>query len=860
MKRSVLIAACLLSFAGHAFAQAVDTPPTTPGNPTARAYGPTSGGVAWQRSTDDRRVVGYEITRDGTVLGVRDTLSYVVDDLQPGRGYNIAVVAIDSAGQRSGRALARIETPDARPNRPTGLAANVYSSTAAGITWERSGVFGERYEVKRDGEIVAAATNGTSYIDTTLSPARPLYLYEVIAVNRQGQRSAAARLFVRTAGGSTPPPVSAPAAPGGLRSVLYSSTAGAIAWERASTAGLRYEIRRDGEIVATTDGTSYIDSTLEDGRTYTYSVIALDGARRSGASTVTLATAGNGGGNTDPSRPAAPTRVDLEPVPDKTFRISWQPSEGAEFYRVLENPNGTSGFMLISGDLDESTQRFDHRVALYARADARYVVQACNANGCSDSEALIVSGSLERAIGYFKASNSVRRNNFGRAVSLSADGNTMAIGATYEESAAFGNEDNEDDQVTAPGVVFIFTRIDGAWQQQAYVKASNADQADGFGEAVSLSADGSVLAIGAGDEDSAATGVDGDQDDDSADGSGAVYVFGRSGDMWQQQAYLKAGNTVQLDNGRGDNFGRAVSLSADGDTLVVGAENEDSAATGVNGEQNDESAPNSGAAYTFTRINETWQQQAYIKADERAVRFGGAVSLSGDGKTLAIGASGAYYVFTLDDGNWQQQTKLDASNGVRTATSLSADGDVLAFAEILEGIAAIEVTGDPDVDETGSVRVYERSDGNWQEQAYLKPVDTDGDLFGAAVSLGADGNTLAISARRDDSAATGLNGDQSDTTSFSSGAVYVFARESGTWFQQAYLKPGNTDQGITGFAEAFTSDLEDFGPDNFGFAVSLSADGATLAVGANGENSAATGVGGEQDDESAFDAGAVYLY
>jgi len=318
MRLPLLTALCLALPCGSVLAQSFDTRPTTPSTPSARAYGPTSGGVSWQRSSDDRRVVGYEISRDGVVLGVRDTLSYVADDLAPGRGYNFAIVAIDSAGQRSGRALARIETPDARPNRPTGLAANVYSKTAAGIRWDRSGVFGERYVVKRDGEVVVSATNATSYVDTSLSPTRPLYLYEVIAVNRQGQRSTAARLFVdtreRTDGGT---PMAGPAAPSGLRSVAYSRTSGAIAWDRAATPGLRYEVSRDGESKTTTDGTSYVDDTLMGGTSYTYEVVTIDRqGRRSAASSVTLVTSGGAD--------EGPTVPDPDPMEQDLVRVDFE--------------------------------------------------------------------------------------------------------------------------------------------------------------------------------------------------------------------------------------------------------------------------------------------------------------------------------------------------------------------------------------------------------------------------------------------------------------------------------------------------------------------------------------------------------
>jgi len=98
-----------------------------------------------------------------------------------------------------------------------------------------------------------------------------------------------------------------------------------------------------------------------------------------------------------------------------------------------------------------------------------------------------------------------------------------------------------------------------------YFKASNTEAGDLFGYTVSLSADGSTLAVGAPYEDSNSSGINGDQTDNSALQSGAVYLYSRSGSSWSQQAYIKASNTEASDY-----FGWALSLSADGNTLAVG--------------------------------------------------------------------------------------------------------------------------------------------------------------------------------------------------------------------------------------------------------------------------------------------------
>ena len=136
----------------------------------------------------------------------------------------------------------------------------------------------------------------------------------------------------------------------------------------------------------------------------------------------------------------------------------------------------------------------------------------------------------------------------------------------------------------------MFVRTGTTWTQQAYLKASNTGSGDQFGNSVAISGNG--LVVGAYQEGSNATGINGDGSNNLANGSGAAYVFVRNGAAWSQQFYVKASNTGAIDH-----FGYMVGLS--GDTLVAGAWGESSNATGVNGNQNNNLASQSGAAYVF---------------------------------------------------------------------------------------------------------------------------------------------------------------------------------------------------------------------------------------------------------------------
>jgi len=460
---------------------------------------------------------------------------------------------------------------------------------------------------------------------------------------------------------------------------------------------------------------------------------------------------------------------------------------------------------------------------------------------------------------YIKASNTSAGDTFGNAIALSADGTTLAVGAIAQTTATNG-----------AGDVHVFMRAGDTWVQQAFLLGSNTESGDYFGSSVALSADGATLAVGAYIEDSDATGVDGDQSDNSANASGAVYVFQRTGTGWSQQAYVKASNTETRDG-----FGYSVALSGDGKTLAVGALFEASSATGVGGDQSDNGASNSGAVYVFTSASGTWSQQAYLKASNTDVddAFGIAVSLSGDGATLAVGANGesssatgvdgdqsdntatgagAVYVFTRTAATWSQQAYLKASNtgagdSFGSAVSLSADGARLAIGAPFEASNATGVGGNQADDSAflaGAVYVFWRSGGLWSQEAYVKASNTESiDAFGRSVSLSADGATLAAGAPNESSIATGIGGNQSDNRANGSGAVYVFKLAAGSWSQHQYVKASNT-----GFSDAF------------GNSVGLSADGVTLAVAAWFEDSNATGIDGDQADNSADDAGAVYVY
>lgn len=437
---------------------------------------------------------------------------------------------------------------------------------------------------------------------------------------------------------------------------------------------------------------------------------------------------------------------------------------------------------------------------------------------------------------YLKASNTGGAY-FGTSVAISGD--TVVVGAA--------------------GEAYVFVRSGVFWSQQAYLKGSNTEAGDGFGYAVAISGD--TVVVGAYGESSNATGVNGNQADNSVRDSGAAYVFVRNGGVWSQQAYLKASNT-----GTNDQFGFTVAIS--GDTVVVGAFEEDSGATGVNGDQGDVLARSrSGAAYVFVRSGGAWSQQAYLKASNTGYldHFGSSVAISGD--TVVIGAemedsnasgvngdqadnssneSGAAYVFVRNAGVWSQQAYLKASNtetNDRFGYSVAISGDTVVVGARFESSNATGVNGsqaDNSASRSGAAYVFVRSGGVWSQQAYLKASNTEtNDDFGYSVAV--SGDTVVIGAPAEGSSATGVNGNQSDNAAAGSGAAYVFVRSGGVWSQPAYLKASNTES-----------------RDYFGISVAVSGD--TVVVGAQGEDSNATGINGNQANNSASSSGAAYVF
>ncbi|MDH5694473.1 MAG: FG-GAP repeat protein, partial [Gammaproteobacteria bacterium] len=427
---------------------------------------------------------------------------------------------------------------------------------------------------------------------------------------------------------------------------------------------------------------------------------------------------------------------------------------------------------------------------------------------------------------YIKASNPGKDDKFGERLALSGDGNTLVVGAPLEDSNERGITagspeygDFEANPDYNAGAVYVYRRTGNSWSQQAYLKGSNTDSLDFFGDAVSISYDGNTIAVGTFSEDSKFFGVDNlnthpDQEDNSLDYSGAAYVFQFNNGAWAQQAYIKSSHPVN-----NDYFGRHLDISDDGNTLVVGATGEDTKSTGViSGESPElpsEIAGGSGAVFIFERDLGLWRQVAFVKASNTGGgdEFGSSVAISGDAKTLVVGAKG-------EDGGYK---------GVINGSEPQIPPDNLGV-----------------IFKTGAAYVYRKVADTWIHDAYLKASNTGKiDIYGYTVAISGDGNTVAVQGRQEDGNFHGvLWGDADPLVDGNQGAVYVYKRDS-EWKQLSYVKAINVS------------------PITFGDGLALDQDGSTMAVGSPGDRSAAKEINSTNpgpDDISAYSSGAVFLY
>jgi hypothetical protein len=539
----------------------------------------------------------------------------------------------------------------------------------------------------------------------------------------------------------------------------------------------------------------------------------------------------------DASAPAAPKAVMSSTY--KHLHVDWTPVANATSYRLLKDASGNGTFAQVGTDLPASTHAYDFDVVVPKEdwTHARYIVAACNSAGCTNSNAMSIEGLSAPLIGYLKDSEARENEAFGASVAISADGNTMAVGASYGGASA----------TSSTGSVSIFSRSGTSWTFVTKLVASNGDDYDAFGQVIALSADGSTLAVGAPQESSAST----DPADNTAGAAGAVYVFRRVTNSWAQSAYLKASTPQQYAN-----FGASLAISADGSVIAIGAPGE---TTGL--------LYSHGAAYVFTRNASNWIQQSALAAPVQLANayFGNSVALNASGSLLAVGAygedvgaldfAGRVHLYTRVLNSWTYQDSVAASapsGGAAFGTDIALDsaGTTLAVSAASENAPGAGPS-DPIQYYVGAVHVFTLNGTTSSFVTRLVASNAkEYDAFGTRLAISGDGHTIAATSAYEDGDAIGINGVSTDLPAEYAGAAYLFSNALGSWTQRAYVKASNTES-----------------RDDFGSAIALDASGDTLVVAASAEQSGATGFNGNQIDDCESSAaqcaegsGAVYVY
>ena len=409
----------------------------------------------------------------------------------------------------------------------------------------------------------------------------------------------------------------------------------------------------------------------------------------------------------------------------------------------------------------------------------------------------IDSDAISSSVSWIQQGQSIFGNSAGDwsgySVSLSSDGETLAIGSPGVLTLTSPNEDRA-------GYAKVYQRSSDGGEWKLYQTIRGDAKGDRLGFSVTLSGDGNTLAVGA------------PADRERNDGTGYVKVYHRPDGYWKRLGQTIKGEAL------GDQLGQSVSLSSNGETLAVGANGNDN--------ENGEAA---GHVRVFGLDNavsaSTWQQLGQDIDGEAAFdNSGKSVSLSSDGKTVAIGAyyndgngdkAGHARVYQIDEASlsWQQlgqdldgEAAGDMSGGERSV-SLSSDGKIVA----------IGATGnDGNGNGAGHVRVYYMDDSSSSWKQLGQDIDGEAayDQSGRSVSLSEDGKVLAI----------GANGNDSNGASAGHVRVYHINDTGSSWKQ--------IGQDIDGESAG----------DESGWSVSLSADGRTVVIGStknddNGEES-----------------------
>ena len=356
---------------------------------------------------------------------------------------------------------------------------------------------------------------------------------------------------------------------------------------------------------------------------------------------------------------------------------------------------------------------------------------------------------------------------------------------------------------TDAGAVYIFVRSGVSWIQETKITASDKADSDAFGVMVRLDATGTRIAIGAYNKDQ------------TTSDAGQVYIYTRSGSVWTIETTL----FPTADTAIVGSFGASLDFDSDANRLIVGAYNSD-----------ESSLTDSGSAYVYVRSGVSWTQEAKLIPNDPLAQasFGRSVAMSSDGSRVIVGAAyqtngsysaaGAAYIFLRAVSSWSQEVKL-------TQTDPAADdrfGMSVGFdASATRAVISAHMKSTTSTSQGGIVYVFSRSGTTWTQEAEIQASDNGTSLFGIRSIIDQSGTFIFVSSHV-----------HASNELLNAGAFYAYVRSGTTWSQIAL-----------NYSSAPAANA------NFGIDLDITDDNTRLIVGAYNET--VSGITG---------AGSIYIY
>jgi len=446
--------------------------------------------------------------------------------------------------------------------------------------------------------------------------------------------------------------------------------------------------------------------------------------------------------------PSAPTNLSATPG-NAQVALTWTAVSGATGYKVYRSTtSGQQGNSIATPTSAGYTDTTVTNGTMYY-----YIVTAVNAGGESSASGQVSAAPWVE----LRASDGAPNDKFG-VVAISSDSSTIVVGAS-------GHKSNQ-------GAAYVFTKSGSTWSQVQELTSSDGAANDYFGGSTTISSDGSTIVIGARGHNS---------------NQGAAYVFTKSGSTWSQTQELTGS-----DGAVNDYFGGSTTISSDGSTIVIGA---DEHKVGSNASQ--------GTACVYTKSGSTWSQVQELTSSDGAADdlFGISTTISSDGSTIVVGANGhkvgsnasqgAAYVFTKSGSTWSQVQELTSSDG--------AANDEFGISTTVSSNSSTIVIGafGPDI-YAGAAYVFTKSGSIWSQTQECDGLGSD--TFSYETTISSDSSTIIVGAPLQNSI----------------GAAFVYTKSGSTWSQVQELTSSD------GAAN-----------DNFGLAA-VSNTGSTIVIGAGG--------------------------